>query len=96
MFVLIGLVVEDITLFIRFERKQPFKKFGEDVITARRAADDGSGSEVRGIVEKIAGNSLYGKYLLQYFINWVLVSYMTDGILGCWILFFFQFLCIEL
>ena len=96
MFVLIGLVVEDITLFIRFERKQPFKKFGEDVITARRAADDGSGSEVRGIVEKIAGNSLYGKYLLQYFINWVLVSHhLTDGILGCWILFF-QFLYIEL
>ena len=56
-----GLIVENITSFYKFEKKEPFVQFAEETISARRAADDGTGSEVKGMVQKLKGNSGYGK-----------------------------------
>ena len=57
-----GLIIDKVTSFFQFVKKQPFVQFAEDTISARRAADDGTGSEVKGTVQKLKGNSGYGMY----------------------------------
>ena len=56
-----GLVVDKITTFYKFERKYPFVQFADDTINARRAADDGTGTAVKGTIQKLKGNSGYGE-----------------------------------
>ena len=71
-------------MFYRFEQKQPFVQFANKTITARRAADDGSGSEVKGTVQKLKGNSGYGEaYHLLTFGCWF------HNKCGCWLHIFF-------
>ena len=57
-----GVVVDKITTFYKFERKYPFIRFADETINARRAADNGTGSEVKGTIQKLKGNSGYGEF----------------------------------
>ena len=77
-----GLTVDNISLFVRFERKTPFKKFADDCCNGRRQADTETGDEMAGTTYKLQACSLYGKRFENVLENgcwcliqkWVLVS----------------------
>ena len=51
----LGLRIFDVTRFYQFDKRRAFMRFAEETISARRAADDGTGTEIKGMVQKLKG-----------------------------------------
>jgi hypothetical protein len=58
-----GLVVSDITLAVKYERKAPF---AEKVSNARRQGDKNKSHKLRGEMMKLLGNASYGKCITNF------------------------------
>ena len=56
-----GLIVNNITSFVRYEPIPCFAKFATEVADARRAADNDRSGTAAGNTAKLVGNALYGK-----------------------------------
>ena len=56
-----GLIVSNITLAVRYQKKSPFKKFRDAVSDARRKGDKNKDYKLIGEMMKLLGNSSYGK-----------------------------------
>jgi hypothetical protein len=72
-----GLVVSNITLAFRYEKKRPFKRFVDQISQARRKGDISKDYKLIGEINKLIGNSCYGK-TLQNFTKYEAVSIVSE------------------
>ena len=56
-----GLLVENVTAFIKYTPKACFGQFMNQVVAARRKADANTCDSAAGNTAKLIGNALYGK-----------------------------------
>lgn len=72
-----GLIVSNIKLVVRYERKAPFKNFVNQITTARRRGDISPEYKLIGEMNKLLANSCYGK-TLQNSAKFEQVSIITE------------------